>query len=190
MKHYSPSKRGSLGCDTLLQTTISQEAVGVVGDQRESVLVEGSAHVCLCDSETDGVGDTLTKRTSGDLDTLSDTGFWVTRGDGVDLSECLEVIHGDLVACEVEHDVLEGTSVCQWICPKALEQRDQNMRHLSERRNSRVSVGENESVSVEPLWALAVVGHEAGPKHVGDGCHSLLFSGGVAWVRHTMGAPG
>jgi hypothetical protein len=53
----------------------------------------------------------LTERTGGDLDTGSDVDFGVTRGDGVDLTESLEVIHGDLVTKEVKHDVLQGAAV-------------------------------------------------------------------------------
>jgi hypothetical protein len=34
----------------------------------------------------------------------------VTWGDGSDLSKLLQVVHGDLVAGKVEHDVLEGTA--------------------------------------------------------------------------------
>jgi hypothetical protein len=52
---------------------------------------------------------TLTERTGGNLDTVSDTVFRVTWGDGTDLSELLEVVHLDVVARKVKHDVLEGT---------------------------------------------------------------------------------
>jgi len=53
---------------------------------------------------------TLTERTGGDLDTVGDTVLGVTWGDGTDLTELLEVIHGDLVAGKVEHDVLQSTT--------------------------------------------------------------------------------
>lgn len=109
----SPGERAGLGSDTLLKTSISEETVGVVVEDLETVLVVNGAHVGLGDSETDGVGDTLSERTGGDLDTVSDTDLGVTRGDGVDLSEVLQVVHGQLVSTEVEQDVLENTSVCQ-----------------------------------------------------------------------------
>ena len=57
-----------------------------------------------------GVPPTLTKRTGGDLNTLGDTVLGVTRGDGTDLSELLEVVHADLVAGQVEHDVLQSAT--------------------------------------------------------------------------------
>lgn len=82
-----PSKGRSLGGDTFLETSISEETVGVVVDELEAVFVEGSSHVSLGNGKTNSVGDTLTKRTSGDLDTVSDTSLGVTGGDGVNLSE-------------------------------------------------------------------------------------------------------
>lgn len=47
------SERSSLGRDTLLQATITQECVGVVREEREAVLVEDSSGVGLCNGETD-----------------------------------------------------------------------------------------------------------------------------------------
>jgi hypothetical protein len=108
-----PGERAGLGSDTLLETSISKETVGVVVEDLEFVLVVNGTHVGLGNSETDSVGDTLSERTGGDLDTVSDTNLGVTRGDGVDLSEVLQVVHGQLVTTEVEQDVLEDTTVDQ-----------------------------------------------------------------------------
>jgi hypothetical protein len=108
-----PGERAGLGSDTLLETSISEETVGVVVEDLETVLVVNGTHVGLGDSETDSVSDTLTEGTGSDLNTVSDTNLGVTGGDGVDLSEVLEVIHGELVATEVEQDVLEDTTVHQ-----------------------------------------------------------------------------
>ena len=130
-------ERSGFGRDTLHQATVAGEHVGVVVKQREVLLVEGGAEVSLRDRETDGVGETLTERTGGDLDTRGDADLRVTRRDRVELTELfawqdrtrstspsfsprlasarmthlLEVIDGDLVAEEVEEDVLEGASV-------------------------------------------------------------------------------
>lgn len=124
-----PSKGAGLRGNTLLQATISEEDVGVVVDQVEVVLVEDTSQVGLGDSETDGVGDTLSKGTGGDLDSVSDVNLRMTGGSGTELSESLQVIEGEVVSGEVEHDVLEGTGV---------------------------SVRENESISVDPLGVLGV----------------------------------
>jgi len=89
-----PGERAGLGSDTFLETSISEETVGEVVEDLETVLVVDGTHVSLGNGETDSVSDTLTEGTGGDLDTVSDTDLGVTWGDGVDLSEVLEVIHG------------------------------------------------------------------------------------------------
>lgn len=74
--------RGLRG-DTLHQATIAEEAVGVVVDKVEVVLVEDGAGVGLSHGETDGIGDTLTKRASGDLNSGGVVSLWVTGSDAV-----------------------------------------------------------------------------------------------------------
>jgi hypothetical protein len=53
---------------------------------------------------------TLTQGSGGDLDTVCDAQLGVTRGDRVDLTESLQVVHRHLVPAEVEHDVLKDTT--------------------------------------------------------------------------------
>ena len=72
---------GSLRGNTLLGATITEEAVGVVVNQVVVWLVEDGGSVGLGDSETDSVGETLAKRTSGDLNTGCVMGLRVTGGD-------------------------------------------------------------------------------------------------------------
>jgi len=106
------SEGSGLGGDTLLQATVTGEHVSVVGEKGESVLVVGGSQVSLGNGKTDSVGETLTKRTSGDLDTLSVADLGVTGGLGVELTELLELLHGEiLVSEEVVEDVNESTSV-------------------------------------------------------------------------------
>jgi hypothetical protein len=47
----------------------------------------------------------------GKLNTVGDVNLGVSGGSRSELSEGLEILHGDVVAEEVEHDVLESTSV-------------------------------------------------------------------------------
>lgn len=75
----------SLRCNTLHSTSITEEEVCVVVNELVAGLVEGGGSLSLSNGETDSVGETLTKRTSGDLDTRGVVGFRVTRADGVDL---------------------------------------------------------------------------------------------------------
>lgn len=64
----------------------------------------------LSNAQTDTIGETLAERTGGDFNTVSVSGFWVTGGQRVDLTEGLQVIHGELVTQEVEEDVLESAT--------------------------------------------------------------------------------
>lgn len=61
------------------------------------------------------------------------------------LTESLEVVHGQVVSEEVEHGVLKSTSV---------------------------TIREHESIPVEPARILRVAVEEAGPQQPGDGRHS------------------
>lgn len=76
---------GSLAGNTLHSATITEEHVDVVVDQLVAGLVEDGGGVLLSNSETDGIGETLTKRASGDLDTGGVVGLGVTGCDAVDL---------------------------------------------------------------------------------------------------------
>lgn len=76
---------GSLGGNALHGATVTEEAVGVVVDQVEAGLVVDSTGVGLSDGKTDSVGETLTERTSGDLDTRGVVGLGVTGENAVNL---------------------------------------------------------------------------------------------------------
>jgi hypothetical protein len=57
----------------------------VVVDQLEAGLVEDASSMLLGNGQTDGIGETLTERASGDFNARSVVCFGVTRGDAVDL---------------------------------------------------------------------------------------------------------
>jgi hypothetical protein len=76
---------GGLGGNTLHGTAITEEGVGVVVEQLKAGLVEDTTGVGLGNGQTDGVGETLTQRTSGDLDTGGVVSLGVTGGDAVEL---------------------------------------------------------------------------------------------------------
>lgn len=74
---------GGLGGDTLHGATITEEGVGVVVDKVEAGLVEGTSSLGLGHGKTNSVGETLTKRTSGDLNSGGVVGLGVTGSDAV-----------------------------------------------------------------------------------------------------------
>lgn len=76
---------GSLGGNTLHETAVTEEHVGVVVEQLVAGLVEDTTSVGLGHGETDGIGETLAERTSGNLDTRGVVSLGVTGGNAVDL---------------------------------------------------------------------------------------------------------
>lgn len=76
---------GSLAGNTLHSAAITEEAEGVVVEQLVAGLVEDTSGVLLGNGQTNSVGETLTQRASGNLDTGGVVGLGVTRGDAVDL---------------------------------------------------------------------------------------------------------
>jgi hypothetical protein len=101
----------------------SPHAICVVVDQIKPVLVVQGGKVGLSHGETDAVSKALTKGSSGDLNTyptfqeqgvrtayllhtVGVAGFGMTRGLRVKLAERLEIVHRELVAEEVEEDIL------------------------------------------------------------------------------------
>jgi hypothetical protein len=79
------SHGGSLGGDTLHSAAITEEGVSVVVEQLETGLVVDTAGVGLGNGQTNGVGETLTQRTSGNLNTGGVVRLGVTGADTVDL---------------------------------------------------------------------------------------------------------
>lgn len=81
------SERAGLARDTLHQAAIAEEDVGVVVDEVETGLVEDSSGVSLGNGQTNSVGDALTKRASGNLNTRGVMGLGVTGSPAVDRLE-------------------------------------------------------------------------------------------------------
>lgn len=84
------SGTGSLGSNTLHSASITEDTVGVVVDQVIAGLVEHGSSVSLRHGETNGVGETLTQGTGGDLDTGSVVSLRVSGSDGSDLLQRAE----------------------------------------------------------------------------------------------------
>lgn len=79
------SHGGSLAGNTLHSTAITEEAVCVVVDQVIARLVEDGGGVSLGNCQTNSVGETLTQRTSGDLNTRGVVSLGVAGSDAVNL---------------------------------------------------------------------------------------------------------
>ena len=105
------SSGSGLTSNTLHGATVTEEEKGVVVDEVVAGLVVHGSGVCLGNSKTNGVGETLTERTSGHLNTGCVVRFRVTGCDAVDCAERLQVVHAERVAEKVEEGVVEHDSV-------------------------------------------------------------------------------
>jgi hypothetical protein len=81
--------------NTLHSTSISEETVGVVVEELETGLVEAGGEVSLSHGKTDGIGETLSKRTSGDLNTGGVVSLGVTGGLGSKLLQFSVFVSAD-----------------------------------------------------------------------------------------------
>lgn len=79
------SGTGSFASNTLHSTAITEDGICVVVEKFIAGLIEDGGSVSLSNGETDGVGETLTKRTGGDLNTGGIVRLRVTRGLAVEL---------------------------------------------------------------------------------------------------------
>jgi hypothetical protein len=164
------SQRARLARDTLHQAAIAKEAVCVVVNKLVTRLVECGRGVSLSNGKTDSVGDTLAKRTSGDLNAGGIVSLGMAGCDAVNVlvgspsqhlpldtsidpaayTEGLEIVKGEVIAIEVKESILEHASV---------------------------AVREDESVTVVPLGVLGVEPHEPVPEDVCDRSHAHRGTG-------------
>ena len=84
--------------------------IGVVVNQIEAILVVDCSQVGLSDTETNCIGESLSERTSRDLDTISVSSFGVAWGKRIELTELLQVVQGKLEAEKMKQNILQSTS--------------------------------------------------------------------------------
>lgn len=102
---------GSLAGNTLHSATITEEHVGVVVEKLEAGLVVDTTGVSLSHGETNSVGETLAKRTSGDLNTGGVVSLGVTGGDAVEL---LPKMSKNVAVYMARRDLHGSSSGHQW----------------------------------------------------------------------------
>lgn len=98
---------------TLLNTPITRHAPNLAIHHRVPLLVVLRAELLSRHCHPDGIGDTLPKRASGDLDAW-ELDLGMAGGDGVELGRVVALDGVEcpvVVAGKVEHDILEETGV-------------------------------------------------------------------------------
>mmetsp|Transcript_11394 Transcript_11394/g.15530 ORF Transcript_11394/g.15530 Transcript_11394/m.15530 type:complete len:399 (-) Transcript_11394:82-1278(-) len=137
------SERGSLSGDTLHVAAVSKNAISVVVHDGRVGLIEPSGQMLLSNGKADSIGNSLSKRTSGHLNSLSHEVLGVSRAPGFPLAESHHVLHlHALVSGQMKHRVVKHASV---------------------------SSGENEAIPVEKLRVLGVKFHVLGEQDVRHG---------------------
>lgn len=104
------SKRSCFASNTLHETAVTskycnngsglcvhpngfgQQTIRIVVDEVEAILVEGGTKMSLSDGKTDCAGDALSERAGRELDTICVAGLWMAWCQGIDLTECLEIV--------------------------------------------------------------------------------------------------
>src|SRR5690554_7935970 len=97
--------------DPLHETSITQECVGIVIDNRKFRFIELCCQDLLCSGHTDSVRKTLSKGTGGGLDTGGDRVLRVTGGLRVKLPEILELLKWQLIPAQVQQRIDKHGSV-------------------------------------------------------------------------------
>ena len=138
---------GGLAADALHHAAVAGEHVGVVVDD---VVAEGGGEEALGHGHADGVGDALAERAGGRLDAGGVPELGVTRRAAAPLAERLEVVHGQVVAGQVQHGV---------------------------EQHARVPGGEHEAVAVRPRRVRGVVAQVTREEGVGDGSGAHRHAG-------------
>ncbi len=128
--------------DAFLEIAIGDDGVDAVIEENVVRGVEEGGEVFLGDGEADGVARALAERTGGHFDAGRLMGFRMSGGDGMKLTEFLDLLHGDFrKSGEVEERVDEHGAVAS---------------------------GEDETIAVGPLRIGGVVAEKLCPKNGGE----------------------
>jgi len=106
-----PGQRAGLGGNAFLQVAVAGDDVYLVVDDREALAVEVARQILLCDSHSHSVGNPLTQRPGGDLDTQIGCVFRVPGRFAAPLAEVLHLVQAQIVACKMKQRVDQSAAV-------------------------------------------------------------------------------
>jgi hypothetical protein len=118
----------SFARDTLHQAPITGKSIGIVGNYGKSFFVERGCHVGLSDGETHSIREALTEWAGGDFDAVGVAVLGMAWSFGIYLAEGLKVINCELVAQEMEEDVLQGATNPMRDWPDCVHDRDYELK--------------------------------------------------------------
>ena len=127
------------------QAAIAQEGVGVVINNIVTRAVELLRQGFLRQRKADRIGNALPERPRGGFNARCITVLRVARGFGVQLTEVLDVVDGDVIAAQVQQGILQ---------------------------HGAMAVGQHKPVTVSPIGICRVVAKEIVPEDLGDVRHT------------------
>ena len=139
-----PGQSAGFVADAFHQAAIAQKHPGAVIHHRVPGAVELGGQQFFGQRHAHRVGEALTQRAGGGLDTRRDINLGVAGCQTVELAKALELGHGQAVATEVQQSV---------------------------QQHGAVPVGQHKAVAVGPLRLLGVMAQVLLPQHGGNFCH-------------------
>ena len=152
---------GRLVAEALHETAVTNDAEGVVVT---NLGAEPSPQVRFSHRHANGVSESLRQRPRGDLDARGMATLGVARGNRPPLAESFEVFETKPVAREVQQRILQ---------------------------DRRVTVGENETITIEPLGLLRRILHHTSPQNMSQGSkrHRRARVAGIGRLDRIHGQP-
>src|SRR5690606_29537438 len=147
-------QRTGLVRNTFHHAAVTEENVGIVIDNLVTFAVELGRKNLFCQCHTHAVSNTLTQRSSSGFNAWGVAQFRVARSFGVQLTELLEIVDGQVIPRQMQQGINE---------------------------HGAVAIGKHETVAVYPVWVLRVVLEEVIPQDFGNICHAH-WGTGVAGV--------
>ncbi len=139
-----------LAADALHETPIAAEDEDVVIEGLEALAAEAGSRHASGEGHTDRVGEALAEGAGGGLHAGGESVLRVAGGLGAELAEALQLVHGQVIAGEVEQSI---------------------------QQHRRVSIRENEPIAIGPGWVGRVEPHELGEEYGGDVGHAKRGAG-------------
>jgi hypothetical protein len=129
--------------DTLHQAAVAHKHIGMVVNYSMAFAVEFLSQQFFCQRHANGVRNALAQRAGGGFYTGGDADFGVARGFAVQLAKVFELVHGQLVATQVQQGI---------------------------NKHGAVTIGKHKAVTVHPVWiggAVLQMLTPQGGRHIG-----------------------
>ena len=144
------SQRASLMTDAFHQAAVAQKHIGVMVNDRVPGLIKFSRQQRLCQGHANCIGDALTQRTGGRLDTGRDIDFRMTRGFRMQLPEIFNFVHRQRIARQMQERI---------------------------QQHGAMPVGDHKAVTIDPFGISRIVAQVPCPKRHSDLCHAHRHTG-------------